>query len=72
MKPGAEVAIIGFWKRENEDDPNSEFQNYFYFNCANVKKREVRKSERKDSQVNAKQVLYTSQVDGKEILFFFY
>ena len=72
MTPGAEVAIIGFWKRENEDDPNSEFQCYFYFNCANIKKREVRKSERKESQVSAKQVLYTSQVDGKEIVFFFY
>ena len=52
MKPGAEVAIVGFWKRDNEEDPNSEFKCYFYCNFANPKKREVRRSDRSYSKKN--------------------
>ena len=63
MKPGAEIAIIGFWKRENEDDPNSELKCYYYFNIANPRKREARRSEGENTLVNAKQVLYVSDVN---------
>ena len=43
MTPGTEIAIIGFWKR---DDEQSEWRCYFYFNVPNPLKREVRRSER--------------------------
>ena len=76
MKPGSEVAVIGFWRRNNEDDPNSEFICYFYFNCANPKKREVRRSDRSYAKrmvpVCAKQVLYVSSSQEKDVVFFFY
>ena len=43
MKPGTEIAIIGFWKR---DDEQSDWTCYFYFNVPNPLKREIRRSER--------------------------
>ena len=76
MTPGAEIAIVGFWRRDNADDPNSEFKCYYYFNCANPIKREIRKSDRKYSEkdvpVSAKQVLHVSSNLDHEIVYFIY
>ena len=47
MTPGTEIAIIGFWKREEISEfVNSEWKCYFYYNVPNPIKREIRRSER--------------------------
>ena len=46
MTPGSEIAIIGFWKREESEDLSKEWKCYFYYNVPNPIKREIRRSER--------------------------
>ena len=46
MKPGTEIAIIGFWKRDYLDSDSFEWKCYYYYNVPNPVRREIRRSER--------------------------
>ena len=80
MKVGQEMAIIGYWKRTSES-PNSEFKCYHFFYLPNPQKREIRRSNRDQDNINMKghaanaswQVLYRGNIGGdrEEIFLFF-
>ena len=44
ITPGTEIAIIGYWKREDLENVASEWKCYYYFNIPNPTKREIRRS----------------------------
>ena len=71
MATGVEMAIIGFWSKNDKD----EFKCYHYFYVPNPMKREIRRSDRKDwqgnqSTISVHQILYYGH-DGDDVFFFF-
>ena len=44
MTPGTEIAIIGYWKRDDLEGVCSEWRCYHYFDIPNPIKREIRSS----------------------------
>ena len=44
--PDTEIAIIGYWVRDEDDKSTNEWRCYYYFEVDNPLKREIRRSER--------------------------
>ena len=44
--PDTEIAIIGYWVRDEDDKSTNEWRCYYYFEVENPLKREIRRSER--------------------------
>ena len=75
LTPGTEIAIIGYWKRDDIAKVNNEWRCYFYFDIPHPIKREVRRSSVKDeysAAVSEKQVLFVTSTEKSDTVFFFH